>query len=148
MKKTNISICKLCLIATMFAFNANAFAQDIPIDGGLGGNGTWPGTSWAGDTIISNTPIGGIAGSGNHAPSITQNVCAIYNCGYIFIMANTDACIPYAVRNEDQHTVLRGQFTASAAVPALIDVTSLPSGHYTLLLYLNNECLEGEFEKN
>lgn len=126
----------------LFTVSLNALAQDIPIDSGLGGN---PFGTWAGDTII--IPTLPINGNGHGAPSRNSAVLAIYNQGYIIISTRTEVGGYYAVRNEEQHPVLRGQFTASVATPALIDATSLPHGNYTLLLYIYNECLEGEFEK-
>lgn len=141
MKKICFNV--LLSIITLFGVSMNSFAQDIPTDSGLGGN---PFGTWAGDTIIY-IPTIPIRGGGNQAPAAFESICAIYRQGYVFITTRTEIVFSYAVRNEDLHPVLRGQATTSATVPALIDLTTLPSGYYTLLLYLNNECLEGEFEK-
>lgn len=146
-RKNNL-ICRLLVIATTVACSLNICAQNLPTDGFPWiDNGTGTGTPWAGDTIIIRRTTIGTGGMGQHAPACSSDICAIYKQGYIFITINNEVSLIYAVRNEDMHFILRGQATASAAYPAILDLTTLPSGHYTLLLYINNECLEGEFEK-
>lgn len=145
MKRNRHSIYRNCLM-TMWAVCAlNTFAQDFPTDGDPWvGNGPGSVPSWAGDTIISRGPIGGHP---NHSPMLSLTICAIYCNNYIIITTNNALTFSFAIRDEEQSPILRGQGTATATPPAIIDVTTLPPGRYTLLLYINNECLEGEFEK-
>lgn len=120
--------------------SAASFAQNLPTDGA-----NWPGPSgtWTGDTIINNPnfPIGG--SGGNHAPSFNSSVIAVCYKGFIYISTPSSTNFSYVLYDEQHINCLRGE----AAEPTLINITTLPPGRYTLLLYINNECLEGEFEK-
>lgn len=147
MKRQKKQFFQHIVVATTFACSLSTFAQDFPTDGPWSGNGTGTGPSWAGDTIIHQTPIGGTGGPTHRTPPFSQSICAIYSQGFIFLTANKEITFSYAVLNEEQSPILRGQGTATATPPAIIDATTLPPGRYTLLLYINNECLEGEFEK-
>lgn len=148
MKRQKKQFFQHLVVATTFACSLSTSAQDFPTDGGpWSGNGTGSGPSWAGDTIIHQTPIGGTGNPTHRTPSLSQSICAIYNQGFIFLTANNEITFSYAVLNEEQYPILRGQDTTTASSPAIINITTLPPGHYTFLLYINNECLEGEFEK-
>lgn len=123
-------------------------AQNFPTDGGswIGGLPD-DGTPWAGDTIIVK-PITPIGNGHPNAPGILPSICAIYYHNYIFITSAVEVPFTYIVQNEEQHTITQGHDVTSTTAPAIINLATLPSGAYTLLLYINNECLEGEFENN
>lgn len=132
------------IIAASFLCNQNIYAQDPP---STGGDTYGLGPSWAGDTIIGRTPIGGIGGNIHHTPSAAPTVCAIYYQKHIVVVSDCPTSFSYSVLNEEQYTIAHGQNTAFQEAPALISLPVLPSGRYSLLLYINKECLEGEFEK-
>lgn len=117
-------------------------AQGFPTDGSdwHGPNGTW-----AGDTIIF-TPSFPIGNGNNQAPSLS-NITVIYVHGYMVITTPLNTRYSYAIYDEEQAIMLRGEACATTTSPTLLDLHHLPYGRYTLLLYINNECLEGEFEK-
>lgn len=121
-------------------FSTTSSAQDIPTDGLLPGNNG----SWSNDTIIrSYTPI---LGTGHNIPA-RSCITAIYSHGYILITSTAENLISYKIYSPTSTTEVQGRLSVNSSSPALINLTTLPTGHYTLLLYINNECLEGEFEK-
>lgn len=139
MKRNKI---KMTLVTALyFIFHASVLsAQTIPSDG------LFPGTNgtWANDTIIkSNNPI---TGTTPHSP-VRISITAIYRHGYILVTSTSENVFTYSICDSQHYTYIQGRESISSSSPALINLTTLPTGHYTLLIYINNECLEGEFEK-
>lgn len=132
---------EVSLVFIVFLIPSTLFAQDIP-DSLLPPNS---GYGQGGDTIISSQPI--IDTKGHHAPAITSQITAINFNNYIVIISSSNVTCTYAIRDENYNYPIRNQINLSANTPVLIELVSIPISRYTLLLYINNECLEGEFYK-
>lgn len=131
----------MMLSALTLSHHASAlYAQDLPTDGLLPG----PSGTWGNDTIIGRS--GPITGKGHLAPAFTD-VTAVYHHGYILVTATPKSIVTYQIYGYLLNVEMQGRAFVSNASPAIINITDLPPGHYTLRLYINNECLEGEFEK-
>ena len=127
-------------VALLFTQLSVSFAQTLPSDGLLPG----PSGTTANDTIIrSNGPV---YGTGSHAPAYSD-VVAIYRHSYILINSTARNGGFYRICNHSLTTEMQGQALLTSSSPLIIDISTLPSGHYTLFLYINKECLEGEFYK-
>lgn len=127
---------------------SNLSAQFIPSDDGFPPVGPgWEPGAWVGDTIISKPVIG--SGITINSPShpVVNTITAVYANDVIFILSDVAISFTYEVLDDVANTILCANTTLSPTVPACIYLPSLPIGRYTLLLYINNECLEGEFEK-
>lgn len=131
----------LMLSALSLTYHASAsFAQDLPTDGLLPGPNTFLGN----DTIIGRG--GPIIGIGHLSPALID-ITAIYHHGLIAVTSTSESVVSYQISGYLSNAEIQGRVSVSKASPAIINITDLPSGHYTLRLYINNECLEGEFEK-
>lgn len=115
------------------------FAQDFP-----SGNNTFPNGTWSRDTIIHN--VDPWTGTGPHSPSRSA-ITAIYSNGHILLFSSSEGMLAYCIQNIDSSIIMREQIYVSSSSPYIVNITNLPSGHFCLLLYINNECLEGEFYK-
>lgn len=105
------------------------------------------GGTWAGDTIICNFPIGGIGAGGSRTPSKGAAVTAVFRLNNIVVTVESENLLAASIFNNEGTIYFRETMLAHPTTPAIINITDLPPGHYTLRLYINNECLEGEFEK-
>lgn len=137
------SLKKVLTSTILFFASMIAVAQDIPNDEGPWGN---PFGTWAGDTLIY-IPTIPIRGGGNTAPALAEPTIAVYYHEAIFIFAPAEIDFSYSLLNNDRSICYTERITSWHSNPIIVSLTSFPSGHYTLLLYINKECLEGEFEK-
>lgn len=103
--------------------------------------------TWAGDTIIYRGPALDSNKHGSKAPSRLPSVTVVYNQEYLCVSIYPETPFGYVLSNDEGIVSFNRETTNYPSTPYIIDLTTLPTGHYTLLLYINNECLEGEFEK-
>lgn len=103
--------------------------------------------TWAGDTIIYHSPTLDPNKHGPKAPSRLPSVTVVYNQENLFVSIYPETPFGYALSNDEGVVSFNREIINYPSNPYVIDLTTLPAGHYTLLLYINNECLEGEFEK-
>lgn len=142
----------MCLLSYIFAmfvastYGAVSSVRLMPSDDGIPPivPGGFPGNC-AGDTIVAhpiNNPFGNIL-SNHKAPCIF----AIVRENVLDIVSETNVQLSYEIINDSGDTILYSNAVSASAFPISIDLGPFAAGHYTLLLYLYNECLEGEFEK-
>lgn len=134
MQKKLLSIIATAIFCCTFS---SAHAQELP---------PFNGGTWAGDTIIHKGPIAG-RGNGKNSPSRNQNITAVYYQEWVAIFTYPEVPFTVIVQDDDKLICLHQEITSFTTNPTLINLSTIPTGHYTLLLYINNECLEGEFEK-
>lgn len=142
-----ISALRSFSLAVLYMYSFTCSSQSLPTDGGfppIGPGGNWG--NWTGDTIIK-VPIKDLS---QNTMSLTSPPCvmAIYDSGTIRILSEAIIHLTYEIKDEYANTIICTHTMASPHFPTILDLTTLPSGHYTLLLYINRECLEGEFEKD
>lgn len=142
----HLSLFYTMVVSFFSMFASVSFAQSLPTDGdfpliGPGGN---PGT-WAGDTIIIipiTDPASGML-SLNQAP----RVFAIYKDDILAICSEKSIYFTYELNNISDNIYISSSVSVAPSLPWVFDLSSFPAGRYSLLFYINNECLEGVFEK-
>lgn len=137
---------KVFLLVVFTLISTSTFAQFTTPDDDIPPFGPgWNPGNWVGDTIITR-PIIGI-GNPINSPSAPTTITAVYSQPIMMIASTSRVTFTYEIVDDCSNTVMCATTSSVPALPVMIDLTSLPTGRYTLLLYINNECLEGEFEK-